>query len=329
MNNLTLSTKELPDSEVEISVVAPWEDFAPYRAKGLKALQKEIEMPGFRKGGVPESMIVSKLGEVAILGEAAELFIQDAYGPIMEKQKISPIGRPAVSITKIAEKNPLEFTLTTAVLPKATLADYAKIAKKVNAELAKEATDGEVTEKEIDETFERVTKEYEDHMKAHADHEGHDHSVPTRDDVKIHLAEEKKNRALEKKRIAVIEGIITDSEIPVPKILVESELEKMMEQFEADIARMGIKPQEYFTHIKKTPEELKKDWTADAEKRVKTDIILSEIAAKEKLTADKDRVDFQVSQMLEMYKGADPLRARVYVQHMLTNQKVFEFLDAQ
>ena len=54
MNNLKLSTKELPDSEIEISVVAPWEDFAPYRAKGLKALQKEIEMPGFRKGGVPE-----------------------------------------------------------------------------------------------------------------------------------------------------------------------------------------------------------------------------------------------------------------------------------
>jgi len=314
MNNLKLSTKELPDSEVEIAVEAAWEDFAPYRAKGIKRLQKDAAMPGFRKGSVPESMLVSKLGESAILEEAAEAFIQDAYAPIMEKGKL-------------AANNPFMFTLCTAVLPKATLGDYAKIAKKVNAETAKEPT--EVTPKEVDEAFDKVTKEYDEHMKAHADHEGHDHAVPTKAEVEAHLIQEKKDRALEKKRISVIEGIIGASEIPVPKVLVESELDKMMQQFEADISRMGIKPQEYFTHIKKTSEELRKDWTADAEKRVKTDIILAEIATKEKLAADKDKVDFQVKQMTDMYKGVDPLRAQVYVEHMLTNQKVFEFLDTQ
>jgi len=327
MNNLKLSTKELPDSEVEIAVEATWEDFAPYRAQGVKRLQKNAELPGFRKGSVPESMLVSKLGESVILEEAAEAFIQDAYAHIIEKVMISPIGRPSVTLTKLAANNPFSFTLRTAVLPKATLGDYCKIAKKVNAETAKESAD--VTPAEIDEAFEKVTKGHEEHMKAHADHEGHDHSVPTKAEVEAHLIQEKKDKAVEKKRIAVIEGIIAASEIPVPKILIENELDKMMEQFEADISRMGIKPQEYFTHIKKTADELKKDWSADAEKRVKTDIILAEIGTKEKLVADKDRVEMQLAQMLEMYPGADPLRARVYIEHMLTNQKVFEFLDAQ
>jgi ankyrin repeat protein len=159
------------------------------------------------------------------------------------------------------------------------------------------------------------------------DHAGHDHSLPTKEDVKKHLVEDKKNRAIEKQRLSTIEKIIEASKIPVPRILVEAELEKMLGQFESDIARMGIQSKDYFAHIKKTPEELKADWAPDAEKRVKTDIILAEIAKTEKISPDKTKVDYEIAQIISMHPEADPLRARVYVEHMLTNQAVFSFLE--
>ena len=112
-------------------------------------------------------------------------------------------------------------------------------------------------------------------------------------------------------------------------IIVEAELDKMTAQFKGDIAQMGAKFEDYLKHIKKTEEDMRKEWTPDAEKRVKIELVLHKIATLEKIVPPEDEVTKEVAHILEHYKDADPGRARNYVVEIITNEKVLQFLEKQ
>jgi hypothetical protein len=64
--------KKLEKSEVEIVGILPWADFAKYEDKALSALADKIELPGFRKGKVPSSMVKEKVDPMMVLEEKPE-----------------------------------------------------------------------------------------------------------------------------------------------------------------------------------------------------------------------------------------------------------------
>ena len=261
---------------------------------------------------------------------------------------------PKIHITKLAEKNPVQFKIIGPVMPEIKLPDYKKIAAKESKEKF-ETT--EATDKELEETINEIRKNYamKNHH-AHQDdgragtHEKCDHNnlplpelnedwvkklgaFTTVDDFKSRIKEgiqkEKEFKAKDKKRMTIIEKIMADTKVTIPKILVESELRKMYAQFEDDITRAGLKVEDYLKHLKKTPEDLKKDWTPDAEKRAKVQLIITKIALDEKIEADPEVVKKEVENLLKTYKDATEDRARAYVEMMLTNEKVFEWLENQ
>jgi trigger factor len=88
-----------------------------------------------------------------------------------------------------------------------------------------------------------------------------------------------------------------------------------------------LKLEDYLKHIKKTIEDLKKEWIPDAEKRAKLQIILQKISIEEKLEADKEEVEKETAKLIEYYKGSDPERTRAYVEMQLVNEKVWKFLE--
>ena len=128
-----LKTKvtKLPKSEVEIEGVLHEDAFESYYSKALKNIGANVELDGFRKGKVPENILISKIPENHILEEMAQLAINEHYPNILESEKIDAISRPEISITKLARKNPLEFKIKTATLPEIKLPDYKKLAKEI------------------------------------------------------------------------------------------------------------------------------------------------------------------------------------------------------
>jgi trigger factor len=150
-----------------------------------------------------------------------------------------------------------------------------------------------------------------------------------RDKIKEGIMKEKEQKAQDKKKLTIIEEIIKESKIEMPKALVLSELNKMQAQFEDDITRMGMKPEDYLKHIKKTWEELRKEWADDAEKRAKLQVIVHNIAITEKIEAKKEEVETEVKHLMEQYKDASIDRVRIYVESNLINKMVFDFLEAQ
>ena len=340
-----------PKAKVEVTATLPAHVFSTYRAAALKNINEAITIDGFRQGNVPEKILVTKVGEKAVLEEMAELAISDVYPVIMFDNKIDAIGRPEVSITKMALDNPLEFKIVTAVVPEITLGDYKKIAKetpleeKVSKKVKKGAkdatTEGEKAEgenenvelseeKEIDEAIARIKKSHEADG---ADHTGHDHgnfeSPEFREKVKAAIIENKRLETIEKRRIAMADKIVAESTVELPSILVDNEINRIEAQFKEDIARMGVTLDDYLKHAKKSLEDLRKEWAPHAEKKAKLQLVLNKIADIENIRAEEKEIEAEVNHLLEHYKDADKERAYAYAAGVLTNEKVFQFLEEQ
>lgn len=335
--------KKLPETgEVEIKSSIDAKEFAEAVTGTLKEIKKEVSLPGFRKGAAPEKLVREKIGDAALLSEAAEHAISHAYSHILEAEKIDAIGHPKVSITKIAENNPLEFTITTAVVPEIGKFEYKKIAEKENA---KKADKIEVTDAEVDKAIEDIKNNF---ARVGAKKVEGEESKPLeltddlvktwgefkdvadfKETLKKNLVSEKEHKVHEKKRLELVDALTKDLEVVIPEVLIEGELRRMLNQMTHDIERMGMKFDDYLKHLKKSADDLKKEWRVDAMKRVKLDLAIDHIVKKEKIEVDKEKLDAEVKHAQEHHKDVNPESARAYFEQILLNQAVFEFLEKQ
>jgi FKBP-type peptidyl-prolyl cis-trans isomerase (trigger factor) len=345
--------KKLPKSEVEIEGELESDVFEGYFAKAVKKLSENLEVDGFRKGKIPDNILLSKIPEIKILEEMAELALSEHYPKILEAEKIDAISRPEISITKLARNNPLGFKIKTAVLPEIKLGDYKKLAKKVLSEITEKDKDTTVTEEDLETTIMDIRKSraprkhIKDGARMAEGTEEVKEELPELDDnfvkglgpftdvadfrekLKENIKLEKENQVKEKTRLKIIDQILEETEIDTPEVLINLETDKILYRMESDISQMGIKFEEYLKHLKKTVEDLRKEFQKDAEKKAKLSLILNEIAKLEKITPDETEVEKEVSHLLSMYKEADPERARAHVESVLINEKIFQFLETQ
>ncbi len=136
--------KDLPKSQVEITIELTLEEFAPYIEKGAQKVSEQVKIEGFRPGKVPVEVLKKKVGEMAILEEAAHIAIMKTVDDIVEKETAGrqPVGQPSVNITKLAPGNPLEYKVTVALMPEVTLGQYKDLNLK--------AEEAKIEEKELE-----------------------------------------------------------------------------------------------------------------------------------------------------------------------------------
>ena len=147
--------------------------------------------------------------------------------------------------------------------------------------------------------------------------------------IKSNLTIEKKTEQKDRIRLATVEEIVKQSEGEIPEILIQSETDKILYRLQADISNVGFKFEDYLKQINKTEADLRNEWRADAEKRAKLQMIIHTISKEENLKPTDEEVEKDVVKITEMYKEADPTRARAYVEQMIENEKVFKFLEEQ
>lgn len=347
----TAAVKSLPGSKVEITGSINALVWGAFRKQALKEMNDSVTIDGFRKGQVPEKILVAKIGEGAILEEMAEMALSRAYVEIVIDNKIDAIGKPEVQITKLAVGNPLEFKAVTAIVPKVALPDYMNIANKLVG--PKKDSKPEVTDKDVDDAIQKIRR-------SRVSHDSHDHAKMTPEEhekevmanlpelndefvqslgsdfkdvadfkakVRAMIVENKKDEAKEKLRIKIADALVDATEMDLPEVMIESELNRTQGQFQSDIEKMGVKLDDYLKHTKKSLEDLRKEWRPHAEKKAKLQLILNAISDSEKLKPDQKEIENEVDHILAHYKEADRERATVYAETVLTNEKVFRFLE--
>lgn len=348
MSFIITNKQKLPNSEYEIEGEIKAEVVAGFREKALKSFGEETKIAGFRPGHVPEKILIDKFGELTITEEAGRLALEHHYGEIIGSLDIKAVGSPAVTITKVAPNEAFGFKIKTALMPEVKIGDYKKVASKAMSE----KTSVEVTEKEIDDAVEELRKQvaHEEHHAKNPDDHGHEHGdlelaevnedfikkfgdFKTVEEFRTRIKEgtlaEKTKKEIDKKRLGLMDELIKESVIDMPQMLVESELHKMLSEMQSNISQMGLTVEDYLKHIGKTIEDIKKEWTPDAEKRAKTQLLLNKIAIDEKIEVSEDAIKKEVDALMNYYKDADRVRATIYIETVMLNEAVWKWLEGQ
>ena len=147
-----MSLKNVTSPEKNISVLELHIDKAAFDDAVTKAYKKNVgkmNVPGFRKGKAPKSIIEKMYGAAVFYDDALDMLLPDLYASAVEEAKLEVVSRPEIDIVSIDE-NGVELTAKVYTKPVATVSKYKGL------EAAKETV--RVNKSEIEEEIELVRK---------------------------------------------------------------------------------------------------------------------------------------------------------------------------
>ena len=121
------AVENLSPTRVKLSIEVPFEELAPFIDGAYKSLAEQINIPGFRKGKVPNVMIDQRVGRRAVLNEAVNDGLNTFMSNALRENKISIIGRPEINAIDYDEKKPLTFTAEVDIRPNLTLPNFSEM----------------------------------------------------------------------------------------------------------------------------------------------------------------------------------------------------------
>lgn len=157
------------------------------------------------------------------------------------------------------------------------------------------------------------------------------------DDLRVKIREnllaERTEIEMEKFDLALVEQLLAKSSIEVPELLIESELTRMQSELEMRLKEQGMEFDHWLESLKKSKEEVMKDWRPQAIKRVQTGLILREIAKREEVNPSPEEINAEVDKQLLRYQGQKDMvryfqseEYKDYARSILKNRMVFEAL---
>ncbi|MEC1512724.1 trigger factor [Bacillus subtilis] len=119
--------------------------------------------------------------------------------------------------------------------------------------------------------------------------------------TKKRLEEAKENEADAKLREELVLKASENAEIDVPQAMVDTELDRMLKEFEQRLQMQGMNLELYTQFSGQDEAALKEQMKEDAEKRVKSNLTLEAIAKAENLEVSDEEVDAELTKMAEAY----------------------------
>lgn len=155
--------------------------------------------------------------------------------------------------------------------------------------------------------------------------------------IRDNLEQEEKTKQEQRLEIEMLDKIVEISEFEdIPDVLIENELHKMMHELEAGISQQGFKFEDYLKTLKKTKEDLEKEFKPQAKKRVKTAIISREIYQEQKIEVRPDEVEKEVEMIMKNYPSNPEVAKQLesetykdYLKNVIGNRKVIDFLKKE
>ncbi len=151
--------------------------------------------------------------------------------------------------------------------------------------------------------------------------------------IKEKIEHEKEHAEEHKAEDKLIDEIVNGVELEVPKQMIEKQLDYFVNDLKQRLSMQGLSAEAYFGYLNITEEQFREDRRKDAEKSVKTSLVLEEIVELEKIEVSEKEIDEKLEEISKMYgqpvdKIKEMLRAEGMAsikQEILTN-KVINFL---
>src|SRR5690606_6921146 len=115
--------------------------------RAFRRVSKDIQIPGFRKGKAPRTIIERYYGREIFVQEAADDVMDTLYREALRQENITPVGEPDVEIVAL---EPVNFKVTVPVYPTIDPGDYTSVRV--------EPEDASISEDDVNEVLERLQK---------------------------------------------------------------------------------------------------------------------------------------------------------------------------
>lgn len=141
-----------------------------------------------------------------------------------------------------------------------------------------------------------------------------------KDKTKKELQENKDNQAKAAIEDAAINAAVENAEIQdIPQSMLDEDTNRQMQQYLAGMQQQGISPQMYFQITGTKEDDLKKQFAADAEQRVKTNLVLEAIVDDADLAATEDEIKAEISDLAKQYGMKEDQVKNALSEDMLTH----------
>ena len=134
--------EELGPTRVKMAIEVPWGDLDHAFGEVYKELGKQVRVPGFRPGKVPNRVLDQRIGRPVVLEQVVQHAIPEVYSEVVRENQVRVLGQPEIEVTRLDDNDTLAFTAEVDVAPQLELPPLENLAVTVD--------DVEVTDEEID-----------------------------------------------------------------------------------------------------------------------------------------------------------------------------------
>ncbi|WP_116205616.1 trigger factor [Amycolatopsis circi] len=137
------TVEQLSPTRVKINVEVPFDELKPNFDAAYRKIAQQVRVPGFRPGKVPARVLESRIGRAPVLDEVVNEAIPAKYIEAVRAGEVRTLGQPEFEVTKLEDREVLEFSAEVDVRPEIELPDLAGLEISVDDV---ETTDEEVAE---------------------------------------------------------------------------------------------------------------------------------------------------------------------------------------
>ncbi|MBI2039790.1 trigger factor [Candidatus Microgenomates bacterium] len=356
---ISKNIQKLPKSIVEVTVTVPWADLQQTWDQTLQKMAQDVELPGFRKGAAPLPMVEQNLGiklQDEVLKAAYPNFLIEA----LKGTDIIPIDYPKYDLISFVKGQQLQFKATITNRPAVSVGNYKAI--KVTRPTPKSVTEEEV-QKVIDDLYKRwkvrqpvgkdsgvASAPQNDKVTGSISFQ-QGQQTPTNgqaqvpddvfakamgaldlNDLRAKIRKDLEANASYNNELDYEEAILQEVEkmtqVELPEVLIQDELNRMLVSLQRRVADMGLLLEDYLRGQGKTLEQLKSEWRVQAEKNVRMELGLADIARMEnvsitdqELQAEIDKI--QDARVKRQFEAQEP---RLHLRHALRQTRTLDLL---
>ncbi len=388
------------------------EEFEQAQIQVYQQAKNQFEIPGFRKGKAPRSIIEKHYGEGVFFEDAIDALFRQSYGTALADLDLEVIDSPAAEFSKIAKGEGFTVTITVECFPIVEVKDYKGVEiEKVEQEVKEEDVENELKAVQKrnarmilverpaqegdtvlfdyagfvgDEQFEGGTAErqelvlgsgmfipgFEEQLvgatpgekrdvkvtfpeEYHAEelagkeavfhclvHEIKEEQLPELDDEfakdvseydtleelkqanRERLESYAKMSAENQMKDAAIAKVVDANEVDVPAAMVEDEINRMIGELNQQLRYQGLTIEQYIQLTGKSMAEFREEVRPEAEKAVKTRIILMGVVDAEKLEVSAEEIEDELNKMAAQYQmTADKIKEMIGIENLTFLQK--------
>lgn len=123
-----------------------------------------------------------------------------------------------------------------------------------------------------------------------------------RQDISKEIAKVNEKNAKVKLENKIIDDIIEDSTFDLPEEMIDNQIDYMLDDFERSLSYQGISLQMYTQMTNTTMDKIRQDMKPEAEKRIKSTMVLDKVKVLENIGYDDNQVEDEIRLMAETYK---------------------------